>query len=297
MVTNSIVAVTDESYEIISKALESCENELSLSDIALLPDYANILFDCEEKSSHAFMEILRTKYSDAAWRLMMSEGETIKSIFVFDGKSFTAEAVGKTMDEIAAESRFSCSGNCSECSSDCNHSHVDGCSCTHIHGEECDCDEYRAEAFSLDDTVEMFNEIAQEPEDVFYQTLVNAYLEELNRFVSEQSAEDDVLDIFLNSIAQIVISAAACDGSYTLREHGAVEQLIGETDFDRMKKSLADIIPDNESLCRSLGYWRETERYGYEMRRYILMLCTFVCCVDGEVNEKEYAFLNMLTTA
>ena len=290
MVTNSIVAATDESYDIISAVIEKHEKELSLCDIALLPDYGNILFDCEEENAHKLMDILRTEHKECTWRLMMSEGETIKSIYVFDGSSFTSETVGKTMDEIAAESSFSCSGNCSEC-------HHDNCDCHHEHGDDCDCEECRAEEFSLDDTIEMFNEIAKEAEDAFYPTLVNACLEELHRFVDEQSEDEEVLDIFLNSIAQTVIAAAACDGTYSLREHTAIEILIGETDFDRMKNSLHDIIPDDDSLCQSLKYWREAQSYGYELRRYILMLCTFVCAVDNNVNETEHSFLEMLTRA
>ena len=294
MVTNSIVAATDESYDIISAVIEQYEKELSLCDIALLPDYGNILFDCLEENAHKLMDILRTEHMDCSWRLMMSEGETIKSIYVFDGINFTSETVGKTMDEITAESQFSCSGNCSDCSSDCHH---DNCESHNEHGGDCECEECRAEEFSLEDTIEMFNEIAKESENGFYSTLVNAYIEEMHRFVNEQSEDEEGLDLLMNSVVLIIIAAAACDGTYSLREHTAIEMLIGETDFDHMKKSLPDIIPDDDNLCKSLKYWKAAQIYGYELRRYIIMLCTFVCAVDDNVNEDEYRFLNMLTKA
>lgn len=287
MVTNSIVTINDDAFEAVSGVIEKYEKEFGLEDTALLPEYNNIIFDSTEDAAEKLMQMLITERKDTPWRLMMSNGEMIMSISVYDGRSFSQEKVGKSMDEIAQESRFSCSGSCADCSSDC-HGH---------HHEGCDCDECRAEEFSLDETADMFNDLIRSADKDFYPTLVSAYFEELNRFVHDQSGEDadDVEDLFRNNIALTVLSAACADGAYTMTEHDIVEGLIGETDFERLKRSLPDLLPDTDDLKQSMKYWHEAQSFGYEIRRYILMICTYVCCADGDLNAAERSFLEMLS--
>ena len=286
MVTNSIVIAKDEDFEKVSAVLESMESEAELSDIALLPEYANIIFDSTAENAEEVMRVLRERHPDIAWRLMMSEDEVIKSVCVYDGKNFSVERIDKNMDEIAAEAQYSCSGNCESCSS--------GCSSHHEHGEGCDCEECQAEEFDLDSTIEMFDEIAREEDDTFFPTLVNAYFEEMERFCSEQADDDDVLDLFLSNNARIIIAAARADGSYSKTEHALIERIIGETDFSRMLNSLDDVIPDTDSIKKSMKYWREAEGFGYEIRRYLLMLCTYLCSADAFVNDVERVFLETI---
>lgn len=292
MVTNSIVTPDEEYFEIISGIIERVEKEYDLRDTALLGDYLNIIFDCSRESAEAFMSLLQKEQPEVPWRLMMSEGEKVMSVYIYDGQSLTVEDIGKTMDEIALDAQFSCSGNCSECTSG-------GCGHEHNHGEGCDCGECRAQEFSLDETIGMFTEMMREGDDGFFGVLANAFREELRSFTEEQSGDDadEAYDVFMNNIAQIILACAGSDGSYTETEHALIEDIFGQMDFKRMKGFVQMMTKDDDDTMRTMKFWHEAETYGCEIRRYILMLCTYVCCADGEINEKEHDFLEMLVSA
>ncbi|MBQ9950153.1 MAG: hypothetical protein IJO93_05485 [Clostridia bacterium] len=288
-VTSSVVAYGEESFAAISAVLEKYETELGICDIALLEEYSNIIFDSSKAAAEKVMEYVRNTYQSVYWRHMISDGENILTISTYDETGFSSESIGKSMEEIALESTYSCSGNCSECSGDCHGEHSQGC----------DCDECKAAEFDLMQTVEMFDEMASGEEgEMLLSTLVPAFFEELERFVNEQTDEDsaeEVYDLFLNMLIQIMLAAAVSDGSYTLREHECIERITGEMEFERTKSALSEMLPDSESISRAMSYWREAEKCGCEVRRLTLMICVYLCSADGKVNEKELHFLESLS--
>ena len=296
ILTSSVIIPDEEQFQAFAQALSEYESDLELQDIAVLEEYANILFDCTSANTEKLMNIMRSEHSDIYWRWMLSDSETVKSIAVYDKNGFVTENINKTMDQIAEDSAYSCSGSCSECSSDCTH----GADCSH--DDKCSCSSCKHDDFSLDDNIDMLNEIAKNGEgDEFFSTLVRAFLQELTNFVNEQTQDSeqagDAYDVFLNMLNIIIISAAACDGSYSLREHEYIEQLTGELDFERTKRGIPDIVPNDEEICKAMSYWYDAQSCGCNIRKYVLLLCTYLCCADAPVNKAEHDFLKMLEQA
>lgn len=290
MVTNSIIVFKEEDFHRMAEAIGEYEAEMGLEDIALLEEYSNIIMDCAEENADALMKIIREKHSDLYWRWMESNGDLILKITVYDENGIVSERIDKSMDDIALESTYQCSGNCSECSGDCEH------------GDGCNCGECSREKFSLEQSVEMINELAFNGEgEEFYSTLVKAFLEELKAFTEAQTEgneeAEEVYDLFLHMLTQIVLIAASRDGNYTLREHDCIEEITGEMDFDRTKAALPNITPDDESMICAMKYWHDAEGFGCDVRRLVLMMCVYLCSTDAPVNDTEMKFLEMLASA
>lgn len=300
IITNSISFFDEAGYVQIADVIsqDGFEDNYGISDISVFEEYHNLIFDCSETNAEKMMKTFMSEYPNAHWRWMKNDGEIILSISSYDSEGFSCDPINKTMEEIAADSKYGCGGSCADCTHDC----AGGC-----HGEGCTCGECASEAFSMEKTIEMINETVSSLEgEEYFSVLTAAYHEEVELYVKSQFPDEDeaeeAQDIFLNTMAFIAISAASCDGVYGQVEHKYVSYLVNGTSPEKIRE-----IIDNDTLMseeginerlKVLGLWRDAEKLqSCDVRRLFLTICVYLCACDGRVNEKEYAFLRRIEAA
>lgn len=285
-ISSTISFVSEEGYKNVIDAFEknNWEELYALSDISLLDEYLNIIFDCDEGSCDAIMKNLILMFPDTYWRLTKNDGEVILSISSFDNNGLSCEQINKTLDDIAKDSTYACGASCDDCDRDCNEKPS------------------RSEADNIDiqRLCAMVEELANSPyEEEYFYTIGRAYRIEIERHMYAQFKDneeaDESSDIMLDAMLSLLAKMALVDGSYTQKEQDCIANVMTIFPYESVHERLEYVTGDLTYQLGTMKFWREMERViDCKIRELFLIMCIYVGLCDGPLNDKELGFIKEL---